>query len=399
MAEDWIDAATAAQRLAVKPATLYAYVSRGVLRRRRDPDARRSLFDAAEVERLARRGKPRRKPAPTEIAIRSAVTTLGTDRPYYRGRDALRLAAAHRFERVAEWLWTGDFGADTPWRARPEAVAAARAAQRELPGDLRPLDRLPLIVATLAVTDPLRVRRDVPAVVDIARALIPGMVEALPALSDPCGDSVAALLWSRLSPRPPRDAGELRAVDTALVLLADHELAASTFAARVAASVHADPYAVVGAGLGVLGGPMHGGASQAVEQLLAGIPDPSGVRQAIGDLLRRGERVPGAGHSVYRGGDARATHLFDVLRNLAPDHPKLAVAEAVLVELRDRRLPAANIDLALGTLAAVTGMIPGCGTAIFAVARTAGSLAHAMEEYQARSPIRPRAIPALPDPS
>jgi citrate synthase len=396
--DEWIDAATAAGRLGVKPATLYAYVSRGVLRRRRDPEARRSLFDAAEVERLARRGKPRRKPAAAEIAIRSAVTALGADRPYYRGRDAVLLADSHEFESVAEWLWAGDFGRGRRWRARPDGVAAARAVQRALPGELLALDRLQLIVAALAVGDPLRHRCDTPAVIGTARALIAGMVEALPALSAPCGDTVAAVLWSRLCSRPPRDERELRALNAALVLLADHELAASTFAARVAASVRADPYAVVGAGLGVLGGPIHGGASRAVEQLLADIPDPSRVRHAVGDLLRRGERVPGAGHSVYRGGDARAGHLLGLVRELAPDHPKLAVAEAILVELRERRLPACNIDFALGTFAATTGMIGGCGAAIFAVARTAGWLAHAVEQYRARSPIRPRATPAVPGP-
>ncbi|PZG05531.1 helix-turn-helix domain-containing protein, partial [Nonomuraea aridisoli] len=103
---EWIDAATASERLGVKPATLYAYVSRGVLRRRRGDDGRRSLFSAEEVERLARRGRPRSQPP--ELVIESAVTALGVDRPYYRGIDALRLARTTPFEQVADWLWTAD---------------------------------------------------------------------------------------------------------------------------------------------------------------------------------------------------------------------------------------------------------------------------------------------------
>lgn len=390
---EWIDSTTATERLGVKPATLYAYVSRGVLRRRYDPIRRRSLFDPAEVEELARRGKPRRKPAPTEIAIASAVTELGADRPFFRGLDAVELAASHTFEAVAEWLWRGDLTDSAPWQARAEAVAAARAAQSGLSEALLPLDRLQLIVTSSAVHDPLRFDRDPAAVAAIARTLIAGMVEALPRLSSPVGRSVAATLWSRLSPTPPRDDRELRILTAALVLLADHELAASTFAARVAASVHADPYAVVTCGLGVLSGPRHGGASLAVERMLTEITDPGAVPAAVGERLRRGERIPGAGHSVYRSGDARGTHLVEAIRRIAPDHPKLAAADAVSAELRRRRLPAINSDFGLAVLATVFGMIPGAGETIFAVARTAGWLAHAMEEYASATLIRPRSVP------
>ncbi|MFF0489031.1 citrate/2-methylcitrate synthase [Nocardia sp. NPDC004068] len=386
---DWIDSAAAVERLGVKPATLYAYVSRGVLRRRYDPRTRRSLFDPAEIEQLARRGKPRRKPAPTEIAVESRVTTLGSDRPYYRSRDALELAARHRFEDVAEWLWGNDLRDAEPWRADAAAVAVARRIQRGLPADLLPLDRLQLVVTALAAVDPRRGDRDALAV---APALLAGMVTALPERSEPVDATLAALLWSRLAPAPPPGAPELKCLDTAMILLADHELAASTFAARVAASVRADPYAVVSTGLGVVGGPMHGGASLGVERLLAEIDRPADVSRAIGDRLRRGERIPGAGHAVYRHGDGRGTRLFDRLREIAPAHPKLVVAEAILRELRTRRLPEANIDFPLGLLTTMFGMPPGSGQTIFAVARTAGWLAHAAEEYASRTPFRPRAL-------
>ncbi|MEU6561966.1 citrate/2-methylcitrate synthase [Nocardia nova] len=389
---EWIDTATATERLGVKPATLYAYVSRGVLTRRYDPVRRRSLFDPAEIERLARRGKPRRTPAPTEIAIASRITTLGSDRPYFRGRDAVDLAASQTFEAVAEWLWRGDLTDSGPWRPNAESVAAARAAQAGLPGGVLPLDRLQIIVLTCAQLDPLRFRREPDAVVTIARALISGMVEALPELSAPVGRSVAALLWSRLCASPPAGERELRSLDAALILLADHELATSTFAARVAASVRADPYAVVGCGLGVLSGPMHGGASLAVERMLADITGPRAVSKAVDERLRRGERIPGAGHAVYRSGDARGSYLLDTIRAIAPAHPVTAVAEALSAELRARRLPAINSDFGLAVLATVFGMIPGAAETVFAVARTAGWLAHAMEEYESGTLIRPRAV-------
>jgi citrate synthase len=395
-AGEWIEATRAAERLGVKPATLYAYVSRGVLRRRRAADGRRSLFDPAEIEDLARRGRPRRPPGSHELVIESQVTMLGDDRPYYRGRDAIGLAESHDFEDVAYLLWTGEPAAEGPWRARPEAVTAARAAQSGLPAATLPLERLQVITVVLATADPLRLTRDPDAVTAAGRNLIAGMVDALPAADPgaaawPGPSSIAERLWTRLTPAEPRpeQVGALRA---ALVLLADHELAASTLAARVAASVRADPYAVVAAGLGVLGGALHGGASLGAEALFAEVGEPGQAGRVIGERLRRGERIPGFGHGFHQAVDGRGAYLLDRIRAGAPDDDRLAVVEAVLADARGRRLPTMNADLALAALATVFGMTRGAGEAIFAVARTAGWLAHALEEYARDTPMRPRAV-------
>jgi citrate synthase len=176
------------------------------------------------------------------------------------------------------------------------------------------------------------------------------------------------------------------------VLLADHELAASTLAARAAASVRADPYAVVGTGLGAVSGALHGGASLGVETLIAAASGPDDVPRVVGELLRRGEKVPGFGHSVYRGSDPRAILLLDLVRRAAPKSGQLAVAEAVLTEVRVKSLPEPNVDFAIATLARVAGMVRGAGEAIFAVARTAGWIAHALEAYAGDGPLRPRAV-------
>ena len=105
---EFLTAAEAAQRLGVKPATLYAYVSRGVLRRDHADDGRRSLFDSDEVERLARRGRPRRPAGAADITVESAITEITGDRLFYRGLDVIRLATSRTFEDVAELLWTGE---------------------------------------------------------------------------------------------------------------------------------------------------------------------------------------------------------------------------------------------------------------------------------------------------
>jgi citrate synthase len=438
MAEtDWISAAEAARRLGIKQATLYSYVSRGVLTRRRASGGgvassgsgggrggpgRGSLFDPGEVEELARRGRPRRPPGLAGLVIESGVTEIADDRLWFRGLDVLDLAWDWDFEDVCELLWdvrpgpAGPGSAGPPslgpqsaepdpgeWQATPAALAAGRAAQAALPPGTFPLERLQVIVPALAAADPLRLQFDPPAVAAAGRAIIAGLVDCLPparpvSQQTPAGaanwqapSGIPARLWTRLCPDDPPPS-LLDALRAALVLLADHELAASTLAARVAASVRADPYAVVATGLGAVGGALHGGASLGAETMLAAAQDAAGVPRVVGDLLRRGERVPGFGHFVYRGGDPRAGLLLAMVRSAVPASPRLAVVDSVLAEMHRRALPEPNIDFALAVLASCAGMIRGAGEVVFAVARTAGWLAHALEEYTARTPLRPRAV-------
>src|SRR5215471_10916151 len=211
---DWIGAAEAAHRLGIKQASLYAYVSRGVLSRRRDADGRASMFDAAEVEELARKGRPRRSGGPAELVIESEITELTSRTQRYRGYDATDLAMRCSFEDVAMLLWTGSLPeASDPgipeWHATAAALAAGSAAQAALPAETLPLERLQVIVPALAATDQFRLHLDRPAVVAAGKALIYGITDALPsaaaaaAASDASApDSVAARLATRLCPAP-----------------------------------------------------------------------------------------------------------------------------------------------------------------------------------------------------
>ncbi len=408
---EWIGASEAARRLGIKPATLYSYVSRGVLRRRTGEDGRSSLFDAGEVESLARRGRPRH-PGAGEFVIESALTEITSDRACYRGLDITALAARYELEDAAWLLWTGELtGRDRgTWRATEAALRAGRAAQAALPSGTLPLERFGVIVPAMAATDPLRLQLDPPAVIAAGQAIMAGLVDCLPVATGPgaaaaggtgTGSGIDAAgpsgsaglterLWAKLCPGPPDD-GLTAALRAALVLLADHELAASTFAARVAASVRADPYAVVATGLGAVGGALHGGASLGVEAMLAAAAGPQDVTRVVGSLLRRGERIPGFGHFVYRAGDPRAAFLLGEIRAAAPGSTRLAVADALVREVVGRGLPTPNIDFALAVLASVAGMVPGAAEAVFAVARAAGWIGHALEEYARHTPLRPRA--------
>jgi citrate synthase len=416
---EWIGAAEAAERLGIKPASLYAYVSRGVLARRQEPGGRGSLYDAAEIAALARKGRPRRSSPGAELVIETAVTEIAGGVLRYRGRDVMELAVSRSFEEVALLLWGGDPDAEPGgWQAPAAALAVGRGAQAALPPRLLPLERLQVIVPALAATDPLRLQLDPPAVIAAGRSLIAGMVDCLPpdgtgpgrapapaaSAAGPAAGagSVAARLTRALSPAgsPPGPAAGLdRLVQTALVLLADHELAASTLAARVAASVRADPYAVVATGLGAVGGALHGGASLAAETLLSLAASAADVPRVVGDLLRRGEQLTGFGHFAYPAGDPRSVLLMEKIEEHVPGSPRLAVAAAVIAEVRRRALPEPNVDFALAVLTSVAGLAPGAGEAIFAVARAAGWIAHALEEYARHAPIRPRGVytgPAAP---
>jgi citrate synthase len=179
--------------------------------------------------------------------------------------------------------------------------------------------------------------------------------------------------------------------------LADHELAASTLAARVAASAWADPYLVVLSGLGALGGALHGASAGAVEALLAGMESPEDAGAALGERLRADGRVPGFGLGVYRERDPRADALLDLLPRAA-DPERIAVSDAVIALAGRQDGPAPNVDFALGALSVGCGLVPGAAEAIFSLARVAGLVAHAIEEYPHRLRFRPRAAYTGPAP-
>jgi citrate synthase len=415
-----LSTAEAAERLGVKPATLYAYVSRGLLGRERSADGRTSTFDPAEIDRLARPGRARRGRRPAaELLVPSALTAIDRGLPWYRGLAVPELAGTRSFEEVAEWLWNARFPDPVPaWRASQPALDAGRQAQAALPHGALPLERIRVIAAALPAGDELRLELRPAAVTAAGRSLVAGLVDCLPRRAPrppgrrgqreartpgrpgrppPDAGPIAARLWMGLSPLDP-EPELVGVVDAALVLLADHELAASTLAARVAASVRADPYAVASAGLAVVSGSLHGGASLGIEALLDEIDRPDQAASVVGTRLRRGERLRGFGHRLYPDGDPRAATLLARLRATADRSPRMEVVDSLLQAARRRGLPEPNVDLALAALAHVTGMTHGAGEAIFATARTAGWIAHALEEYERNAPIRPRAVYTGPPP-
>jgi citrate synthase len=371
----------AARRLGVKVSTLYAYVSRGQLASHRDPNRRGSLFELSDIEALATRSREGRQTATRLATITTGVTQLDQELgPLYRGRPATDLAGTRTFEEVAELLWQTE-AEDGDW-STPDLGSSCPLSLS--------LDRMRWALVLCGATDPLRSDLRPLAVTRAARRATAALAAAagpLPVGGDAPGSSIADRVIARLVAAASSTV-PASAVDAALVLMADHELATSTMAVRVAASVRSDPYDALLAGLATLAGPLHGGASQQVYELLV-VAERDGVARALNDVLRESGRLPGFGHSVYKNGDARFAALMHVTEPLLSDTRRAIVREVVdLAAAHD--VPQPNCDLALAALSWGTGMPPDTGRTLFAVARMAGWTAHYLEELEER-PLRFRA--------
>jgi citrate synthase len=373
-----VDARTAAERLGVDVRTLYAYVSRGALRRVPGPDGRSSRYDSDELELLAQRSRPRTLPRPAasiDLVIATRVSTVADGVVRYRGKDALALVAAgERFEAVADLLWAGPPATGSSWRL-PAVQASSLGLVLGTLGGGPVAMRFAAAVAAVAASGASAGAGSPPDWPAWGRFLIATLVEASGQAREDADGPVARRLWQRWSPLSPTVA-RVRALDTALVLLAEHELAASTLAVRVAASARAAPPGCVLAGLGALSGTLHGDAPRIVRERL--------LRPRAGDSADGGEagadpRLPagvGFGHPVHRHGDPRTGPLLSAVHAIATP------ADRDLIERARRGAPAPpNVDFALGALSHVARMPSEAATAIFAVARTAGWIAHAAEEY------------------
>lgn len=371
----------AAELLGVSTATLYAYVSRGRLGRSTAPDGRTSLFDRDEVERLAQRSR-RAAPGPRptiDVQIRSSITTMHETGLEFRGHDAIALVAGRHFEDIAELLWS-PVGAEPPtevrWLSADPADVRAVAPIAQLPST--PIGRMASVAHVLDAVHP---DDDAPTAARRLLLTIPSVLGSN-RRTGPYSHRITDA-WKR---RP--NAALVGAVDTALALLADHELATSTLAVRIAASVRSSPYAAFGSGFGTLEGVLHGSASADVNLFLQRCSD-SGPSRVVAELRANHQHIPGFGHKVYRGVDPRFEPLMRAIAPLGSAQRPLSVVHEVVAEV-GRLLPhQPNVDLALGALTWTAGLDP--AAPIFAIARIAGWGAHYAEELT-EPPVRFRGV-------
>jgi len=371
-----IGSTEAATTLGVTKPTLYAYVSRGLVARQVAVDGRTSLYDRTEIEALANRS--RRQPAAErpsiDVKIATAITRLHDDSPTYRGDRVVDLVTTRSFEQVADLLFA-DGRPESAWRLDTAALTRARTIV-DAAAPVSPITALGLAAMSL----------DGESSADAAVVARQLLTIAPSILGGPQNGGIAGRLTRAWRRRPPPELVD--AVSTALILLADHELATSTLAVRVAASVRTSPAAAIATGLHVVAGPFHGAASQAASRLFELAADV-GATDAVGSYRRRGERLPGFGHSVYRRGDPRFEPLLGAVRRIPAPAERLRIVDEVIAEAGRSIGHLPNIDLALGALYHVADLP--ADAPVFAVARVAGWAAHYDEELGER-PVRFRGL-------
>jgi citrate synthase len=394
----YLTAGQAATELGVKLATLYAYVSRGLIRSKQMGNAQRERYYSAEdVERLQERKQQRRDPTSVVASaldwgapvLDSALTLISAGKLYYRGYDAAKLASQYTVEEVAGLLWNGTLGAPNSLLTKP-LRKSARTQMENLISHLGPyplIDAFQIALLMTAPEDPaaydLRpnaVRQTGGRILRLLTAVAAGQV----------AESGIAETLSR-SWMPKQGSSVARLLNATLILLADHEFNVSSFTARCVASAAATPYAVVTAGLGALQGAKHGGVVNRVEALLAEIHKPANAQRVLAHRLKRGDDIPGFGHRLYPDGDPRSRVLLKLMADAAPRSSALSLARAVMQAAKSLLGEEPNSDFALAVLTRLLGLPEGYGLGIFALGRTIGWLAHALEQYEYNLLIRPRA--------
>jgi len=325
-------------------------VSRGLIRSEAISDApRQRLYLTEDVQKLAARKVQRRDPAKVAREalhwgipmLESALTLITENTLYYRGYDAIQLAYVHTFEEVAALLWTGKLEqAEQLFAAKP---LLASCMWPSADAHLSMLHRLQVALA-LAAADDLSAYDLHPEAVVQTGARILWLMAAVAAQVDSLDTTIAGTLAQAWQP------GTTALLNAALILCADHELNTSSFTARVVASVEANPYAVVLAGLGALDGFKHGGQTKQATAFLREVGEPSQVRLVIVERLRRGEGLPGFGHRLYPDSDPRAMALFSLLAQAYPTSPALMLAHAIIYEARAMTKGAPTIDFALAAM-------------------------------------------------
>lgn len=405
----YVSAQEAAEVLGVSAATLYAYVSRGLIRSELTESSNRlRRYHWEDIERLKERKELRRNPAQAAAkalhsgspVLESALTLIVDGRLYYRGQDATTLATTRSVEDVASLLWLGDrapasfslFGTDN-WQF-PTRCAAMHKRVTDVLTDITPIELFQVMLPIAAIED-LAAYDLHPLAVAHTGARILRLLTLIAIGRQNSNAPIAQTLQQGWLPRQPESITLLQA---ALILCADHELNVSAFTARCVASANSIPYAVVTAGLSALQGAKHGGYTDQVEAFLREVRIPEHTRASITSRLKRGEHLPGFGHFLYPEGDPRAKILLELTAKMYPQTAAVALGKAVVTQVRQTIGQHPTIDFALAIIAGALRLPPGTALAIFALGRTIGWIGHAIEQYQLDQLIRPRAQYVGPQP-
>jgi citrate synthase len=391
---DRMTAAEAAEALGVAVPTIYAYVSRGLLRSEEGVGDRRKWYRRADVQALLDRKELRGNPTKAvegalnwgEPILDSAISLITDGELYYRGEPATRLAAESTVEQVAEWIWTGQDSTGAPFGierlSRFEKHPIVREA-RSLP----PIERFQVVLAVASTRDPSAFDTR-PASVTALGARLVRLMAAVASGDFESERPIAEVLQRAWLPKR-REAERL--LSAALILAADHELNSSAFTVRCAASTGANPYAAVIAGLSALQGPKHGGHCDRVEALFDEAGEADRAQAALMARVRRGESVPGFGQPLYPDGDPRGRLLLQLAKDARPKSDETRLAQELAEAGREVLNAEPTIDFGLVSLCRSLGLPDGSAITLFALGRAIGWIGHVIEQYESDRLIRPRA--------
>lgn len=391
--------AQAAEFLGVKSATLYAYASRGQIVSMPSENARERSYRLSDLIRLRQsaRGFKNAKdaePVWTGPVVKSSITEIREDGHRYRGQSAIDLARAETpFGKVAELLWDTQVVYDSTWR-QTKALSIPRPLRALSARDGNFLDVLKVLVSWLELQDPISRQLLSSEILDTARRLIVTM-----AIATGIGENqkyitdgpfpVAQTLLAGFSGKT--SAEQAKAINCCLVLCADHELNASALAARVAASCDASLYSCLLSALGTFSGGLHGSASRRAEEIVTNSMQYKSTQAWLKDYLRNHPSIPGFGTELYEGGDPRARYLIEVASSISPKNKHLQRLLELVEAVREQLSEEPNLDVGLAAISYALALPAGSGSSIFAISRTAGWIAHAIEQRTYGAIIRPRA--------
>ena len=392
-------AAEAAQTLGISRATLYAYVSRGLLSSTPAPEGRHNHYAAAEVRLLARRkadGKRAGKVAQKVLdwgvpVLESSITLIDGGKLFYRGHDALDLARHASLEDVAALLW--ECAPRRIVEAPPAPVTAAQwSAWLKLWGAHTPLERALVLLPAAAAQMPRVWAQGRDAQIDTGSMLMRLLAAALMSAA-PSNDPLHRQLAHAWGVRSRAHADLLRA---ALVLCADHELNASTFTMRCITSTGMHLFGAAAGGLAALSGPRHGGETIRVAALFDEAARAGDLHRYLADRLAPDERgiaapLPGFGHPLYPDGDPRARLLLDQLALRAPARSRMGEIDTLAQAVAATTGARPTVDFALAAIERVLELPRGAAFTLFAAGRVTGWIAHALEQSADGRLIRPRA--------
>jgi len=405
--EDLLDARQACALLDIKAATLYTYVSRGLLQPLRHARSKGNLYSRKELETLQLRSMARAGQGAMAAqamyfghpVLTSSITEITPAGPCYRGHLATGLVnAPGAFENVAELLWTGALpDAVRVWPAQPLTADVQRALEvMATVDDATPrVMRLFSITATMLDSFSVLQEQQSDATIHLARQLLfafagcCGVLGPLGRFIAPQGQApLAQHVLEALGAQPTSAA--LHAVNAALILGADHELSSPTFSARIAASVGSGLHACIVAALATQRGVALAGGGDVAEDLMRGMTSMAQLNQRVAEAERHRQSLPGFLHPLYPQGDPRAAALIELARSTGPGSAQAELACRFVETLKQELGLHPNIEIGLVVLGLAWGLPPRSANALWGMGRTAGWIAHVLEQRQAGVALRPR---------